>query len=135
MYLLILKEKFYFLIPDDSHDICKESLSLSEFYCSALDELFNDADKEVYVRYFHTHLQSMLTSEFSPVMGMSKSTNDIIAYTVSSEGDLYIDDTLRATNDSIFTPIGNIKDLTLSESINSWQMKKHMQIRNNLPDG
>ena len=51
-----------------------------------------------------------------------------------SEGDLYIDDTLRATNDSIFTPIGNIKDLTLSESINSWQMQKYMQINNNLPE-
>ena len=93
MYFLILKEKIDFLTPDDSHDICKESLSLSKFYCSAIDEIFSATGKEVYVRYFH--IQSMLTSELSLVMGMSKSTNDITSYTVSSKGDLYIDDALR----------------------------------------
>ncbi|PNQ53788.1 XyeB family radical SAM/SPASM peptide maturase, partial [Vibrio agarivorans] len=127
-------KKFDFLIPDESHDTCEDPHSLAEFYCSALDELFNDADKDIYVRYFHTHIHSMLASNFNPVMGMSKSTNDTIAYTVSSEGELYIDDTLRATNDNIFTSIGNIKDLTLSESINSWQMQKYMQVNNQTPE-
>lgn len=62
-------------------------------YFSAKDEIFSGTGKEVYVRYFH--IQSMLTSDFTLVMSMSKSTNDIISDTVSSEGDLYIDDALR----------------------------------------
>lgn len=126
-------KKFDFLIPDESHETCKNPDGLSEFYCSALDEFFADADKTVYIRYFHTHMQSMLSSEFNPVMGVSKSGNDTLAFTVSSEGELYVDDTLRSTNDPIFTSIGNISHLTLSEIIDSWQMQKYMAVNNQLP--
>ena len=126
-------KKFDFLIPDESHDTCINPNGLSDFYCSALDEFFSDADKNVYVRYFHTHIQSMLSSEFSPVMGVSKSGSDTLAFTVSSEGELYVDDTLRATNDPIFSPIGKIQYLMLSETLDSWQMKKYMAVNNQLP--
>ncbi|CDM92156.1 cyclophane-forming radical SAM/SPASM peptide maturase XyeB [Xenorhabdus bovienii] len=126
-------KKFDFLIPDESHDTCTNPDGLSDFYCSAIDEFFSDADQDVYVRYFLTHMQSMLSSEFSPVMGLSKSGSDTIALTVSSEGDIYVDDTLRSTNDPIFTPIGNVLNLTLSETIASWQMQKYMTVNNQLP--
>ncbi|HIF6626793.1 MULTISPECIES: cyclophane-forming radical SAM/SPASM peptide maturase XyeB [Serratia] len=126
-------KKFDFLIPDESHDTCTDPEGLSDFYCSALDEFFLDADKEVYVRYFHTHIQSMLSSEFSPVMGVSKAGSDTLAFTVSSDGELYVDDTLRSTNDSIFTPIGNLHSLTLSEALMSWQMQKYLSVDNQLP--
>lgn len=126
-------KKFDFFIPDESHDTCTNPDGLSDFYCSALDEFFSDADKNVYIRYFHTHMQSMLNSEFSPVMGGSKSGSDTIAFTVSSNGELYVDDTLRSTNDPIFTPIGNVQHLMLSETIASWQMQKYMAVNNQLP--
>ncbi|WP_319802452.1 cyclophane-forming radical SAM/SPASM peptide maturase XyeB [Candidatus Symbiopectobacterium sp. NZEC135] len=126
-------KKFDFLIPDESHDTCINPDGLSDFYCSALDEFFSDADRNVYIRYFHTHMQAMLNSAFNPVMGVSKSGSDTLAFTVSSDGELYVDDTLRATNDAIFTPIGNIQDLMLSEIINSWQMQKYMAVNNQLP--
>lgn len=127
-------KKFDFLIPDESHDTCSNPDGLSKFYCDAMDEFFSDANKNVYVRYFHTHMQSMLSQEFRPVMGISKSNDDILAFTVCSNGDIYIDDTLRATNDSIFTPIGNIKNLTLSDALSSWQMKKYILINKTLPE-
>ena len=126
-------QKFDFLIPDESHDTCTDPDGLADFYCSALDEFFLDADKEVYVRYFHTHIQSMLSSEFNPVMGVSKAGNDTLAFTVSSDGELYVDDTLRATNDPIFTPIGNIQHLILSDTLASWQMTKYMAVNSQLP--
>lgn len=126
-------KKFDFLIPDESHDTCTDPDGLADFYCSALDEFFLDADKEVYVRYFHTHIQSMLSSEFNPVMGVSKAGNDTLAFTVSSDGELYVDDTLRATNDPIFTPIGNIQHLILSDTLASWQMTKYMAVNSQLP--
>lgn len=126
-------KKFDFLIPDESHDTCTDPEGLSDFYCSALDEFFGDADKDVYVRYFHTHMQSMLSSEFNPVMGVSKAGSDAFAFTVSSDGDLYVDDTLRTTNDAIFTPIGNVRHLMLSETLSSWQVNKYVAINNQLP--
>ncbi|TNL01434.1 XyeB family radical SAM/SPASM peptide maturase [Kosakonia cowanii] len=127
-------KKFDFLIPDESHDTCVNPEGLSDFFCSALDEFFSDADANVYVRYFHIHIQSMLKQEFNPVMGVSKSGNDALAFTVGSDGELYVDDTLRATNDPIFTPIGNIQHLTLSEILSSWQMQKYMNVDNQLPN-
>lgn len=127
-------KKFDFLIPDESHDTCQNPESLSDFYCSALDEFFLNSDSDAYVRYFHTNIQSMLDLEFTPVMGLTKSSNDIVALTMSSEGEIYIDDTLRATNDEIFTSIGNVQKITLLEVISSWQMQKYVAIANQLPE-
>ncbi|EMI5490237.1 XyeB family radical SAM/SPASM peptide maturase [Providencia stuartii] len=127
-------KKFDFLIPDESHDTCNNPEKLSDFYCSALDEFFLDSDPDVYVRYFHTNIQSMLNIDFTPVMGLTKSSDDIVALTISSEGEVYIDDTLRATNDEIFTSIGNIKRLSLFEIMSSWQMQKYITIAQKLPD-
>ena len=133
-FIDVLKcKKIDFLIPDENHDTCKNPDGLSDFYCSALDEFFSDADEKVYIRYFHTHMQSMLSSEFNPVIGMSKSGGNTLAFTLGSDGEVYIDDTLRATNDAIFTSIGNISQLTLSETISSWQMQKYIAINNQLP--
>ncbi|MEM0635477.1 MULTISPECIES: cyclophane-forming radical SAM/SPASM peptide maturase XyeB [Providencia] len=125
--------KFDFLIPDETHDTCIDPTNLSEFYCSAIDEFFLDSNNDIYIRYFHTSIQSMLKPDFTPTMGVSKTSNDIIALTISSEGDVYIDDTLRGTNDNIFSVIGNIKNIKFRETLSSWQMKKYMQINSQLP--
>ena len=127
-------KKFDFLLPDESHDTCKNPDGLADFYCSAIDEFFSDADRDIYVRYFHTHIQSMLSPKFNPVMGVSKSKEDTLAFTVGSDGQFYVDDTLRATNDLIFTPIGNVDSLSLSEALSSWQMKKYISVNNQLPE-
>lgn len=126
-------KRFDFLVPDESHDTCTNPDGIADFYFSALDEFFSDADKNVFVRYFYIHLQSMLSAEFTPVMGVSKSGDDTLAFTVGSDGNTYVDDTLRATNDPIFTPMGNIQHLTLSEIINSWQMQKYIAVKDQLP--
>ncbi|WP_410015788.1 cyclophane-forming radical SAM/SPASM peptide maturase XyeB [Sodalis sp. C49] len=126
-------KKIDFLIPDETHDTCKDPEGLSDFYCSAIDEFFSDADSNVYVRFFYTHIQSMLNLDLSPVLGLRNPESDTLAFTVGSEGELYVDDTLRATNDPIFTSIGNIRDLSLSEAISSWQMQKYMAVNDNLP--
>lgn len=125
--------KFDFLIPDETHDTCVNPTSLSDFYCSAIDEFFADSNSNIYIRYFHTNIQSMLKSDFKPTMGISKASSDIIALTISSEGNIYIDDTLRGTNDNIFSIIGNIKNTSLTETLSSWQMKKYIAINEQLP--
>ncbi|WP_448511615.1 cyclophane-forming radical SAM/SPASM peptide maturase XyeB [Photorhabdus laumondii] len=127
-------KSFDFLIPDESHDNCKNPYGISDFFCSAVDEFFSDADKKIIVRYFYATIQGMLNPGIFHVAGMGKMNNDIVAFTMGSEGNIHVDDILRSSNDDIFTAIGNVNELSLSNVISSWQMQKYFEIGNNLPE-
>jgi uncharacterized protein len=97
---------------------------------------FSDADKDIQIRYFYTHIQPILSTGFDSIteaQGVSKADNDAFVFAVNSEGDIHINDTLRVSNDPTFTPTGNVKNITLSEAINSWQMQKFISVNNTLP--
>ncbi|MCT8349816.1 SPASM domain-containing protein [Photorhabdus temperata] len=126
-------KSFDFLIPDESHDNCKNPYGISDFFCSAVDEFFSDADKKIIVRYFYATIQGMLNPGIFHVAGMGKMNNDIVAFTMGSEGNIYVDDILRSSNDDIFTAIGNVNELSLNNVISSWQMQKYFEIGNDLP--
>lgn len=126
---------FDLLIPDETHDSCLEPNRLHEFFCSALDEYFSDANENIKVRYFQMVIQSMLNPGSYQIAGLNKVGSDIIAFTMGANGDFYIDDTLRSTNDIVFSSIGNVRDINLSKVLNSWQMVKYIKVTNSLPLG
>ncbi|TNL02780.1 XyeB family radical SAM/SPASM peptide maturase [Kosakonia cowanii] len=126
-------KRFDLLIPDESHFSCKNPNEIADFYCSAIDEFFFDGNPDINIRYINTHVQAIVSNNHAQTLGVSKSTSDAIAITVMSDGDIYIDDTLRSTNDELFSPIGNVREISFSGVKESWQFKKSAHIANNPP--
>lgn len=124
---------FDLLIPDETHDTCIEPLRLWSFYQTAIDEYFNDANENVSIRFFQVIIQGMLNPGRYKVAGLNSVGEDIVAFTMGANGDFYVDDTLRSTNNPIFSKIGNVKNTTLTDILKSWQMEKYVDISNSLP--
>ncbi|EJM3431910.1 XyeB family radical SAM/SPASM peptide maturase [Salmonella enterica] len=126
-------QRFDLLIPDESHASCKDPNEIADFYCSAIDEFFADGNPNIDIRYISTHIHSIIGNDHAPAIGVNKATSDVFALTVMSDGEIYLDDTLRSTNHELFSPIGNVRSLALSDVMDSWQFKKSSDIENNLP--
>lgn len=56
-----------------------------------------------------------------------------LAVTVTSQGEIYVDDTLRSTYSDIFTPIGNITHTSLEEIFASRQLIALNTVQDTLP--
>ncbi|EEJ2484146.1 XyeB family radical SAM/SPASM peptide maturase, partial [Salmonella enterica subsp. enterica] len=104
-------KSFDLLIPDENHDTCENTKAVGLYLNEAVDEFFNDSNKEIEVRIIATHMKSLMLKEFTPVIGISKGDINSAVFVITSEGDIYIDDALRVTNDILFSPIGNLRNV------------------------
>lgn len=131
----ILKcQHFDFLIPDDHHDDNTDIEGVGRFLNEALDAWFADGRPEIFVRVFNTYLGTMLNSQFNHILGMSKNIEAAYAFTVTSDGLLRMDDTLRSTSDKIFNVVGHVSELSLAHVLESPNFKEYFSLSSELPD-
>lgn len=131
----ILKcKRFDFLIPDNHHDEPTDGEGVGRFLNEALDAWFADGRPEIFVRIFNTYLGTMLNSQFSRVIGMSANVESAYAFTVTADGLLRIDDTLRSTSDEIFKAVGHVSELSLTGVLEASNVKEYLSLSSELPD-
>ncbi|WP_168428712.1 cyclophane-forming radical SAM/SPASM peptide maturase XyeB [Erwinia amylovora] len=128
-------QRFDFLIPDDHHDDITDSEGIGRFLNEALDAWFADGRPELFVRIFNTYLGTLLDKQFSRVLGMSANVESAYAFTVTADGLLRIDDTLRSTSDEIFNPVGHVRDLSLAGVLKNTAVEEYLSLSNTLPEG
>lgn len=128
--------QFDFLLPDCNYANPTDIDGMSRFLVDLCDEWYNQNDPKCHVRIINAHIAQMAGNENTFVLGVTtvKDSAAALAFTVTSEGDIYIDDTLRSTNSDIFTSIGNITDTSLKEIIASKQLNTLSTIEKSLPD-
>jgi uncharacterized protein len=127
-------QRFDFLIPDDHHDDNTDNEGVGKFLNEALDAWFADGRPELFVRIFNTYLGTMLDNQFSQVLGMSANVESAYAFTVTADGLLRIDDTLRSTSDEIFNAVGHVRDLSLTSVLKNSSVKEYLSLSGELPD-
>lgn len=106
---VLKRQRFDFLIPDDHYDDLTDSEGIGRFLNEALDAWFTDGRAELFVRIFNTYPGTLLDKQFSRVSGMSANVESACAFTVTADGLLRIDDTLRSTSDEIVNPVGHVR--------------------------
>lgn len=124
-----------FLIPDDHYNDEVDSQGIGVFLTEALDEWFSDGNSGVFVRIFNTYLGTMLNHQFSRVLGMSANVESAYAFTVTSDGIIRIDDTLRSTSDVIFDALGHVDEMSLSDVFEHDNFKEYVYLNSVLPAG
>ncbi|WP_340620032.1 cyclophane-forming radical SAM/SPASM peptide maturase XyeB [Xenorhabdus siamensis] len=127
-------QRFDFLIPDDQHTDGIDAEGIGRFLNEALDAWFADGQPNIFVRIFNTYLGTMLNNQFSRVLGISANVESAYAFTVTSDGLLRIDDTLRSTSDKIFNSIGHVSELTLASVLESSNVREYLSLSDELPD-
>lgn len=127
-------QRFDFLIPDDHHDDNTDNEGVGKFLNEALDAWFADGRPELFVRIFNTYLGTMLDNQFSRVLGMSANVESAYAFTVTADGLLRIDDTLRSTSDEIFNAVGHVRDLSLTSVLKNSSVEEYLSLSGELPD-
>ncbi|AKP35151.1 cyclophane-forming radical SAM/SPASM peptide maturase XyeB [Yersinia aleksiciae] len=124
---------FDLLIPDDAYsDDHVDPISMGRFLNEALDEWVKDDNPKIFVRLFQTHIATLLGAKVG-VLGHTPEVTGAYACTVGSDGFIRVDDTLRATSDRIFDPIGHVSDISLSEVLDSPQFQEYTLIGQSLP--
>ncbi|MBP2169600.1 uncharacterized protein J2125_002792 [Erwinia toletana] len=126
-------QRFDFLIPDDHHDDSPDGEGVGRFLNEALDAWFADGRPEIFIRIFNTYLGTMLNSQFNRVLGMSANVESAYAFTVTADGMLRIDDTLRSTSDEIFNAVGHVSELSLARVLETSCVKEYLALSSNLP--
>ncbi|WP_162928747.1 cyclophane-forming radical SAM/SPASM peptide maturase XyeB [Yersinia rochesterensis] len=125
---------FDFLIPDDSYkDAHPDAVGIGRFLNEALDEWVKDNNAKIFVRLFQTHIASLLGQKNSGVLGHTPNITGVYALTVSSDGFVRVDDTLRSTSDRMFNPIGHLSEVNLSNVFASPQFQEYSSIGQSLP--
>ena len=119
---------------DDHHDDNTDNEAVGKFLNEALDAWFADGRPELFVRIFNTYLGTMLDNQFSRVLGMSANVESAYAFTVTADGLLRIDDTLRSTSDEIFNAVGHVRDLSLTSVLKNSSVKEYLSLSGELPD-
>ncbi|MBE8596159.1 cyclophane-forming radical SAM/SPASM peptide maturase XyeB [Xenorhabdus sp. BG5] len=127
-------QRFDFLIPDDQHADSIDVEGIGRFLNEALDAWFADGQPKIFIRIFNTYLGTMLNNQFSRVLGMSANVESAYAFTVTADGQLRVDDTLRSTSDQIFSAIGHVSELTLARVLESPNVKEYLSLSSELPD-
>lgn len=104
-----------FLLPDLTHDTfdAKYSYSYGEYLCSIFDEWVKDNNPNIYIRILNSTIGMLLGGE-SHIMSIGPDSSKNIVITISSNGDLYPDDTLRSTNYELAHTGLNVKNTTLA---------------------
>ncbi|MDC9612898.1 XyeB family radical SAM/SPASM peptide maturase [Xenorhabdus khoisanae] len=128
--------KFDFLLPDSNYENPTNTEGIKRFLNDICDAWFEQGDPDCDVRILASHLTRLTGSTKYVVLGMTPPVegHEATAITVTSTGDIYIDDTLRSTVSEIFTPIGNVRDATYSQIVNSQPMREFRRIESLLPD-
>ncbi|NRN30775.1 cyclophane-forming radical SAM/SPASM peptide maturase XyeB [Photorhabdus heterorhabditis] len=128
--------KFDFLLPDYNYENPTNTEGIKRFLTAICDAWFEQNDPACDVRILSAHLTRLMGTTGHVILGVTPQIESYkaVAITVTSTGDIYIDDSLRSTLSKIFTPIGNIKNTSYAQIVNSPPMRELSKIEASLPD-
>lgn len=101
--------KLDFLLPDFTHDSFHEHTrktgmrpsNYGKYLCDIFHEWTNDNNPQIYVRILKSAI-SILMGRTTSLMNFGPTPDDVLAFTIASNGDIVPDDTLRSTNADLF---------------------------------
>ncbi|MCT8345455.1 cyclophane-forming radical SAM/SPASM peptide maturase XyeB [Photorhabdus kleinii] len=127
---------FDFLLPDCNYENPTNTEGVKRFLTAICDAWFEQNDPDCDVRILSSHLTRLTGASGYIALGITPQTEEYkaVAITVTSTGDIYIDDTLRSTLSELFTPIGNVANATYAQVVNSPHMRELLKIESSLPD-
>ena len=126
-------KSFDLLLPDIHYgDVDYDLDGVSRFIIASMNEWFADNDPSIYVRLFESQLGA-LAGKAAYFLGMGQQVNDAFAFTIGTNGNIYVDDTLRPTQNDIFMPIGNLMTVSLNDILASRQMTTFLSESSRLP--
>jgi uncharacterized protein len=104
-----------FLLPDLTHETFQENDGIyAPFLCELFDEWLEDDNPRIILRYCSSIVRLLLGKSPLSLDLMTESSQEL-AITISSDGDLYPDDTLKSS-DPNFSKLGiNIRNFTLKD--------------------
>ena len=113
-----------FILPDLNHDEIDDAYveRLGDYIVAVFDAWAVDDDKSVDIRLFASQMRVLLGAPAS-FIGFAAGVSGALAFTVGSEGSIYVDDTLRSTGHEVFSSMGKLKDLTVRDVMNSPQTR------------
>lgn len=127
---------FDFLLPDCNYENLTNTAGVQRFLSDICDAWFEQNDPNCDVRILTSHLTKLAGTSRYIALGITPQ-NDMykaVAITVTSTGDIYVDDTLRSTLSELFVPIGNISNSTYDQIANNRHMRELIKIESSLPD-
>ncbi|WP_426576215.1 cyclophane-forming radical SAM/SPASM peptide maturase XyeB [Xenorhabdus stockiae] len=127
---------FDFLLPDCNYENPTNTEGVQRFLSAICDAWFEQNDPNCDVRILTSHLTRLAGTSGYIALGITPQNNmyKAIAITVTSTGDIYVDDTLRSTLSELFVPIGNVADSTYTQIVNSPHMRELFKVESSLPD-
>lgn len=127
--------RFDFLLPDCNYDNPIDTAAIGRSLVELCDEWYAQNDPECVVRIINAHMAQLAGNKQIAVLGVThvKEGAGALAFTITSQGDIYVDDTLRTTKSDIFTPIGNIASASLEDVLESRQLNALTTIEKTLP--
>lgn len=131
-----------FLLPDLTHDTFnfhykKTNLNVDdygEYLCELFSEWTQDNNAEIDVRILFSALASIMGYE-SHLFGFGPETTNFMAFTISSNGDIAPDDTLRSASPTLMQTNMNVNKNSLIEFINHPIMQMLNRSLNKLSTG
>lgn len=111
-----------FILPDFNHDEVDDRYvqRLGDYILAVFDAWAGDDDKSIDIRLFASQMRVLLGAPAS-FIGFAANVSGALAFTVGSEGSVYVDDTLRSTGHEVFSSMGKLKDLTVRDVMTSPQ--------------
>lgn len=112
-------EGFDFLLPDYTHNSFQgDSLIYGRFLCLLLDAWFQEKNSKIQIRFITSYLFQMMGKKISTRADIIPQYDKSQTITVSSDGDLNVDDTLLGTCNNDFKIGYTIYKNTLKKFIN-----------------
>ena len=123
-----------FLLPDATHDDPpKQSIEIyGRYLCSILDEWTKDNNKNIVIRYLESILRVMGGLK-TTLISVGPELSDIYPITISSNGEISPDDTLRIANGGKLMQLSDIWSMSFKDFFELPILKKLRESKNNLP--
>ncbi|WP_213990088.1 cyclophane-forming radical SAM/SPASM peptide maturase XyeB [Sodalis sp. dw_96] len=126
---------FDFLLPDCNYDNPIDTAAIGRSLIEICDKWYAQNDPDCVVRIVNAHMAHLAGNKKNVVLGVTNVNKNALAlaFTVTSQGEIYVDDTLRSTHSDIFTSIGNITHTSLEEIFASRQLIALNIIQDTIP--
>lgn len=123
-----------FLLPDATHDDTpnQSAEKYGRYLCAILDEWTKDNNNGIVVRYLQSILRIMGGMR-TTLISIGPELNDVYPITVSSNGEISPDDTLRIANSGKLMQLSDIWSISFKDFFELPTLKKLRESKSNLP--
>jgi uncharacterized protein len=122
------------LLPDFNHDTFNQNpLDYGLFLIKLFDVWFEDNNPNIMLRFCFSVVR-LLMGKDTLLGDFSKNIDNNCVITISSDGDLFVDDSLRSTSFDFDCDGKSVSNMSLQDFCNSESMKKTKLATRSLPD-